>query len=105
MMLPRSTERMAGISELAGTQDLASLQHEPCPVRQCVRAGGQQEPHHSEQVGVAQQASKCVALVREQTRGAVTVASNDEVGVVEDGSRQREGVAVIDERQPIAVPA
>jgi hypothetical protein len=70
-MLPRRMERMAGISELAGTQDLASLEHEPRPVRQCLRAVGQEEPRRSEQVGVAEQASERAALFGEQTRGAV----------------------------------
>jgi hypothetical protein len=92
---------MAGISELAGTQDLASLQHELCPVRQCLRAGRREEPRHSEQVGVAEQAGERVALLREQTCGAVLVARSHEVGVVEDGSWQREGVAVIDQSQLI----
>jgi hypothetical protein len=49
-------ERMAGISELAGTQDLASVQHAQCPVRQCLCAGGHEEASHSEQVGVAEPA-------------------------------------------------
>ncbi|HEY4811790.1 MAG TPA: hypothetical protein VIH71_12110 [Solirubrobacteraceae bacterium] len=77
----------------------------PCPFRQCLRAVGQEEPHRSEQVGVAEQASERFALLCEQTHGTMPVASNDEVGVVKDGSRQRKGVAVIDQRHPPAVPA
>lgn len=34
-MLPRHTERMAGISELSRAQNLASLEHQLRPVRQC----------------------------------------------------------------------
>src|SRR5665213_562516 len=44
-------------------------------------------------------------LLGERICGAAPVARSYEVGVVEDGSLQRKGVAVIDQRQPIAVPA
>src|SRR5580692_9192885 len=96
---------MASISELAGTQDLTSVQHELCPVRQCLRARRLEGSSRSEQVGVAQHPGECVALLGEQTCGAAPVACSYEVGVVEDGSWQRKRVAVIDQSQPIAIPA
>ncbi len=37
------TECMAGISELARTQNLASLEHQLCPVRQRLRVVGQED--------------------------------------------------------------
>jgi hypothetical protein len=83
MMLPRRTERMTDISELTRAQNFTSLEHKLRPVRQRLRTVRQEEPRHAEQVGVAEQASERVALLGEQTRGTVPVASSHEVGVVE----------------------
>lgn len=37
----------AGISELPRAQNLASFEHQPRPVRERLRAIGQEEPRHS----------------------------------------------------------
>jgi hypothetical protein len=81
---------MAAPSELPREQDLLPGEHPPGAISERSGAFGQQKARHPEQVVVPEQAGERGALRREQARGAVPVAGDHEVGVVQDGPRQRE---------------
>jgi hypothetical protein len=64
-----------------------------------------EKPGQAQQFRVAEQAAHRVALFLKQPSGAVAVASHNEVAVIEGLAGQGKRVAVVDQGQPVAVPA
>src|ERR1035438_1739698 len=103
--IPAAADSHALWSELAGFEDLVLRAHPPRSVGKRSGAVGQETARGSEQVGAGEETIQSIALLLEQRRGAVVVASNDQFRVVEDVARQSKRIAVVDQRQLASIPA